>query len=151
MIKGSAWWSNVESDSSSSHISGASRRPPKGDPERGIRKKKNMVEWLESAFWLKCDFYDQWNRNPRPQLEPQTTSLDKCKINSSISETPVYWISGAGVGGSYSIGDSRWCVGRIPLLGSPIGGWWATELGATWWGQRYARKNSTQWSTNPKP
>ena len=28
---------------------------------------------------------DQWNRNPRPQLEPQMTSLDNCNINSNQS------------------------------------------------------------------
>ena len=27
------------------------------------------------------DAYNQWDRNPRPQLEPQKTSLDKCNIN----------------------------------------------------------------------
>ena len=27
---------------------------------------------------------------PDPQLEPQITSFDKCKTNTSISETPVY-------------------------------------------------------------
>ena len=47
---------------------------------------------------------DQRNRNPRPQLEPQITSLDKCKIDYIILEIPVYSISGVGVGGSYSIG-----------------------------------------------
>ena len=26
-------------------------------------------------------------RSPRPKLEPQTTSLDKCNINSTILET----------------------------------------------------------------
>ena len=41
---------------------------------------------------------------PEPQLEPQITSLDKCKMNYILSETPVYSISGVGVGGSYSIG-----------------------------------------------
>ena len=45
------------------------------------------------------------NRNPRPQLEPQITSLEKCNVNSSISETPVYYISVVGVRGSYSIGE----------------------------------------------
>ena len=33
---------------------------------------------------------NQWNRNPRPQLEPQITGLDKCKINSIILDTPSY-------------------------------------------------------------
>ena len=32
----------------------------------------------------------QWNRNPRPQLEPQITSLGKCYITQSILETPAY-------------------------------------------------------------
>ena len=31
----------------------------------------------------------RWNRNPRPQLEPQITSLDKCKIHQVLSETPI--------------------------------------------------------------
>ena len=28
--------------------------------------------------------FDQWNRNPRPQLEPQITSSDKCNITVSF-------------------------------------------------------------------
>ena len=33
---------------------------------------------------------DQLNRNPRPQLEPQITSLEQFKINEIILGTPVY-------------------------------------------------------------
>ena len=50
---------------------------------------------------------NQWNGNPRPQLEPQMTSLDKCNIKQLILETPIYQMFGVGVGGSYSIGDLR--------------------------------------------
>ena len=44
---------------------------------------------LRSNFsWIDCG--DRWNGNPRPQLEPKITSLDKCNIKSIILETPVY-------------------------------------------------------------
>ena len=33
---------------------------------------------IRTAFELQCN---QWNRNPRQQLEPQIASLEKCKIN----------------------------------------------------------------------
>ena len=47
---------------------------------------------------------DKWNRNPRPRLEPPIASLEECKIEWSRSDTPVYRISGVGVGVSCSIG-----------------------------------------------
>ena len=66
-------------------------------------------------------------RTPRPQLEPQITSLDKCNINQTLLETPVYSISWVGVGGSYSIGGD-WICGRtkafLPHLAAEL------ELGA---------------------
>ena len=49
-------------------------------------------------------YKNQWNQTPQPQPEPQITRLDKCKINWIILETPVYYISGVWVGGSFSIG-----------------------------------------------
>ena len=33
---------------------------------------------------------NQWNRSPRPQLEPQITGSDKCKIDWRIVKRPVY-------------------------------------------------------------
>ena len=56
---------------------------------------------------------DQWNRNPRPQLEPQITSFVKCNMNQLSLDTPVYTISGVWVGGSYSLGES--CRSRMRL------------------------------------
>ena len=37
----------------------------------------------------------RWNRNPRPQLEPQIASLERCKINlsGSLSEQSVVGIN----------------------------------------------------------
>ena len=47
-----------------------------------------------------------WNRNPRPQLEPQITSFEKCKIIwFLLIGTPVYSMFGVGVGDSCSIGE----------------------------------------------
>ena len=33
---------------------------------------------------------NQWDRNPRPQLEPQITSSERCNANQTILETPIY-------------------------------------------------------------
>ena len=43
---------------------------------------------------------------PRPQLEPQITSLNKCEIKQTVRNTSLldFWV---GVGGSYSIGEIR--------------------------------------------
>ena len=51
--------------------------------------------------------FKQWNRNPRPQLEPQINQFWNCMLNSILLETPIYWSSGVGVGGSHFIGERR--------------------------------------------
>ena len=51
------------------------RRRPASDKQR----------WTSSAAQS-----NQWNRTPRPQLEPQIIHLDKCNINSVLLETPVH-------------------------------------------------------------
>ena len=53
--------------------------------------------------------------NPRPQLEPQMTSVDKCRISCISLDTPDYQISVVGVVGSYSIGGyPRTQCTRVP-------------------------------------
>ena len=45
---------------------------------------------LTSTASFLTSICNQRNRNPRPQLEPQITSLDKCNINLTIAETHIY-------------------------------------------------------------
>ena len=51
------------------------------------------VESLDAARLdadVQCCLSDQWNRNPRPQLEPQITSLDKYDISSILVEAQIH-------------------------------------------------------------
>ena len=55
--------------------------PPGGVPGAAAgRRHEDREAWVTNRR----------NRNPRLQLEPQITSLDNCKINQTMSETPVY-------------------------------------------------------------
>ena len=76
-----------------------------------------MIVWLQPCYrkgdlpivtnqfpWTKSY---QWNRNPRPQLEPRMISLEKDEINWFSLETPVCWIFGVGLGGSVPIPSVR--------------------------------------------
>ena len=66
------------------------------------------IAWLPLSHWhASATRITQWNRNPRPQLEPQIISLETCTINYTLLETPVYYMSRLGVGGSYSIGEGQ--------------------------------------------
>ena len=51
--------------------------------------------------------FNQWHRNPRPQLEPQITSSDKCTNYESLNYIRHQLTKrlGVWVGGSYSIGE----------------------------------------------
>ena len=71
-----------------------------------LSSHKKECFFTDTGIRLSC-YHNQCNRSPRPQLEPQITSLEKCNLNLTIFETPNYIISWVGVGGSCSVGDIR--------------------------------------------
>ena len=51
------------------------------DVETGSKRERERDVYSMTSY----NVYNQWNRNPRPQLEPQITSLEKYIINSMAS------------------------------------------------------------------
>ena len=62
---------------------------------------EKRAQTLELRARTRAFIGSQWNRNPRPQLEPQITSLGKHeRLNQILLQTPVYKSLGFGSGGS---------------------------------------------------
>ena len=76
----------------------AAGRPREGEAQDGPGGCVYMFMYMLSAtlWWRPETSQRTWS--PPPQLEPQITSLEKCKINKIILETPDYEMFGVGVG-----------------------------------------------------